>query len=221
MKPFLRIAFFLLFGAAAALSHAQALDTTMWVTDGIVYAAVRSGNTLYLGGEFTQVGPNTGGGAAIHAGNGRSTSASPAHVNGQVLASVPDGKGGWFIGGAFDRVQGSLRSNLAHILADGTLDETWNPDVAGVVFTIALTDETMYVGGSFKLVEGQARNHLAALDVATGKVTPWNPDANEYVSELVVAGNTVYIAGGGFSAIGGKSRNELAAVDATTYGKSA
>jgi hypothetical protein len=39
---------------------AQEADTTMWGTDGMVNAICRSGNTIYLGGQFSYVGPNTG-----------------------------------------------------------------------------------------------------------------------------------------------------------------
>src|SRR5262245_15308190 len=35
----------------------QAVDTTLWVTNGTVNAVLRSGNTIYLGGGFTQLGP--------------------------------------------------------------------------------------------------------------------------------------------------------------------
>jgi hypothetical protein len=39
---------------------AQNLRQDLYVTDGTVFTAATSGNTLYLGGSFNQVGPPTG-----------------------------------------------------------------------------------------------------------------------------------------------------------------
>src|SRR5438445_10469522 len=55
---------------SAGIGFAQTVDTTLWVTDGSVRSTVRDGSTIYIGGEFTRVGPNTGGGAAIDASTG-------------------------------------------------------------------------------------------------------------------------------------------------------
>ena len=54
------------FGAA----HAQVVRQNLYVADGNVLAAVPSGNTLYLAGSFTRLGPATGGGAVIDAVSG-------------------------------------------------------------------------------------------------------------------------------------------------------
>ena len=48
-------------------------------------------------------------------------------VGGFVKAMAPDGAGGWFLGGTFNRVGGQARGGLAHIAADGTLDPVWAP----------------------------------------------------------------------------------------------
>jgi len=87
-----------------------------WVTDGEVLAVARLGDTIYIGGDFTQVGPRTGPGAGIDAGSGRADPALP-EVAGTLCAVAADGLGGWFIGGIFDSVDGVPRRNIAHILA--------------------------------------------------------------------------------------------------------
>src|SRR5262249_46460520 len=48
-------------GLPPGVAHAQSLDANRWVTDGEVDAIVPWGNTLYIGGSFGYVGPNTGG----------------------------------------------------------------------------------------------------------------------------------------------------------------
>jgi|SRR5215813_5559220 len=45
-------------------------NTAPFVTNGAVRALVRSGNTLYLGGDFTQIGPPTGPGVMLDANTG-------------------------------------------------------------------------------------------------------------------------------------------------------
>jgi len=197
-----------------------------WVTNGTVHAIVATTDTVYLGGEFTYVGPITGNGVPIDRASGQPVATFPqVQVNGEVLignvqSSVSDGAGGWYIGGDFTQVGGVARKHIAHILADGTVDPAWDPDVRGhsgteTVSAIAVSGSTVYAGGQFETIDGQSRNNIAALDASTGLLTDWNPDANRSVETLSVSGSTVY-AGGYFSNIGGQNRNRIAALDAIT-----
>lgn len=186
--------------------------------DGTVRTAMVSGNLLYVGGDFGYLGPETGRGVPIDALTGQAPS-SIAKVTGvEVLAVAPDGAGGWYIGGDFTDVDGTPRSNIAHILADNTVSG-WNPSANGVVRALAVDGSTVYVGGSFTSIGGQARNYIAALDATTGNATAWDPNASggfvPYVLALALSGSTVY-AGGQFTSIGGQARNRIAALDATT-----
>lgn len=104
---------------------AQALRPEFWVTDGTVSAVATSGNTVYLGGNFTTVGPATGAAALLDSVTGAPL-APFSGVVASVLAAVSDGAGRWYIGGSFTSVQGQVRTHLARILADGTLGR-WNP----------------------------------------------------------------------------------------------
>ncbi len=194
-------------------SSAQTVQDNMWVTNGTVRAVQRAGNTVYIGGNFTKVGPHIPGGVAIDAATGNPDVSYPK-LNGSVSTVVPDGAGGWYIGGNFTQVGGQPRNRLARINADGSL-HPWNPDANSYVTTIVVVGSTVYVGGNFTHIGGQVRNRIAALDAATGAVTAWNPDANQTVHALAVAGNIVYV-GGSFSNIGGQVRRYIAALDAVT-----
>src|SRR5690242_495711 len=46
---------------AGGRAEAQTVRQDFYITDGAVSAEVLSGNTLYIGGSFTHVGPATGG----------------------------------------------------------------------------------------------------------------------------------------------------------------
>ena len=131
------------------------------------------------------------------------------------MAVVADGSGGFYIGGDFTRLGPYPRRNLAHILANGSVDRAFNPSPNGVVRALALSGQTLYVGGDFGAIAYRSRHRIAALDATTGHATSWNPNANGRVRALAVRGGTVY-AGGQFRSIGGQPQSWLAALDATT-----
>ncbi len=196
-----------------------------WVTNGTVNSSALSsdGNTIYITGNFTRVGPRSGGGVPINANSGAPAASYP-RVEGVVHASASDNAGGWYIGGVFKFVGGIARNNIAHILADGNVDTAWNPDVIAAggnvsVNAIVVSGQTVYVGGDFTHIGGQARNALAALDATTGLATAWNAatagGGRPSVRVLRLSGQTLYV-GGNFTSIGGAARNNLAALGITT-----
>jgi hypothetical protein len=146
------------------------VNTSLWVANGNVIDVALSGTTLYLGGAFTYVGPLTGGFAALDAGSGAPNLALPP-TNGTVRVVVPDGSGGWYIGGEFTTVGGYPRNRLAHLKADGELDFRWDPSASGGVRALAMDGSTVYAGGFFTTIGGQARNYIAALDATSGEAT--------------------------------------------------
>lgn len=191
----------------------------MWVLDhyGQVNAIAVEGNTAYLGGSFSYVGPYTGSFVAIDA-EGQRIPGWPT-VDGDVSAMAPDGSGGWYIGGRFTQVGGEPRSNLAHILADGSVDLDWNPGpvarsdmFAATVLSMATRGGTVYVGGSFQTIGEVPRLNLAAIDGQTGEITGWNPGADNTVTVLRIHQDTLYV-GGGFTTIAGQPRTRIAALD--------
>jgi hypothetical protein len=144
---------------AAGAARAQVVDPNMWGADGAVFAIAVEGNTIYLGGSFSGVSPNTGHAVGIDVGTGAPERGWP-RVNGTVICSAADGAGGWYIGGVFTSVEGVARTNLAHIRADKTLDP-WNPDpfnpgTGGNVLTLAVNGSTVYAGGLSPTSAGRA-----------------------------------------------------------------
>lgn len=198
--------------------HAQPLSETprqdFWVTDGPVLAMVATNDTLYIGGEFTYVGPPTGHGVPVDLATGKVLETYP-RVNGTVETVAPDGTGGWFIGGEFSKVGGRPRQNLAHILASGEVDAQWIADANWIVRDLVVSHGRVFVAGIFTTINGTARNSLAALDAATGNVLDWNPNPDGEVRGLALLDGTLYF-GGNFTHVGGVERITLAAVDAET-----
>lgn len=168
-------------------------------TNGTVSALAESGGTLYVGGAFTTVFPSTGSFALVDNGTGAALPPFP-FVNGVVNDVIPDGAGGWYIGGKFDTVGGLPRSNAAHILADGRV-ASWNPNVTGTapataVFALAVAGHYVYLGGEFDKVSGVPRNRLARVDSTTGALDPsWNPNVNNTIDDFETSSEHLYVCG--------------------------
>ena len=124
-------------------------------------------------------------------------------VNGVVNAVASDGNGGWYLGGDFQSVGGVPRTDLAHVMADGTVDPNWAPTTDGLVRALAVGADTVFAGGEFSAANGAPRGNLAGLARATGAVTtfvgsvsfsgsPFDPVG---VHALLLIGSTLYATG--------------------------
>jgi hypothetical protein len=158
--------------AATRAEVPSTVDATSVVTDGPVYAIARAGGRTFLGGDFDHAGPRTGPGVPF-ALSDASTRPFPEISGGEVDAVIPDGGGGWYVGGTFQYVAGVARPNLAHVASDGSLDQTFAPNPNGPVFALAMdtlgSHTTLYAGGQFSRIGAAGRSDLAALDPTTGQ----------------------------------------------------
>ncbi len=186
----------------------------IWITNGPVNAIIEDQGRLYLGGEFTYIGPNTGHGAVYDTQTGEVLNDYP-RLGGRIQACVSDGSGGWYIGERTTPLGDAAKTRIVHIQPDGSLESNWAPEVNGIVYALAVSGTTVYVGGYFNQVEGVERHNLAALETTTGTLTPWNPDANDIVRALLVVDDSVYV-GGTFTMIGGHAHTWIAELDRAT-----
>lgn len=189
---------------------AQVPDPDFWIADGAVRAWARVADTLYIGGDFTYVGPQTGSFTPLDSTTGAPLPDWP-RVAGTVFCAAPDGAGGWYVGGRFTAVGGVARRNLAHVRADGSLD-AWDPGADDEVRAVAVSGSRVFVGGMFDLAGGAWRPNLAALDATTGFATSWASAVDGVVRALLVHQGVLYV-GGIFTQAGGRTRQGLAALD--------
>ncbi|MFA6980350.1 MAG: hypothetical protein WC209_13600 [Ignavibacteriaceae bacterium] len=193
MKIAFKNLYIFLFSLSASVT-AQTLQSNFPVANGTVNAMVQSGNTVYLGGAFNYFGPNTGRAVLLDQSTGTFDLGFP-NVNGNVNAVLPDGAGGWYIGGDFTSVGGAAHNYVAHIKADKSVD-SWDPNVVGSnVFAFAKYGSTIYFGGQFATVGGLVRENLAAVDSATGVPSSWHPDPDNAVYSIAVNDTNVFIGG--------------------------
>lgn len=208
-------ALFVALALAPGVTAAQKVDVRIpGVSAGVTEMATH-GSTLYLAGGFVAAGTNSGGGIPVDLAAGHAIRPYPK-VAGSVYACVPDGRGGWFIGGEFDAVGGVQRSNLAHVTAAGAVSD-WTADSDGRVNTLAVQAGILYVGGRFEHLRGMARSCLASVDASSGEILPWNPTvsgvSHDFTTVLALAvRESVLYVGGDFTRIAGADRLNLAAV---------
>jgi hypothetical protein len=201
--------------AGVVVAQAQSVDSTLWGVNpsGAVLAVAREGNTVYIGGNFSYVGPNSGGGVPIDVSMGHGVAGYPK-VAGRVNAAVADGRGGWYIGGWFSAVNGCRHANLAHV-GPTSVDEAWSAGTNNEVVALALSGQTLYVGGDFDSLSGAPRSYLGAVAAVAGTPTEWDPQVNNRVRALLVHEARVY-AGGRFTTVGGQTHKYIAAIDSAS-----
>ena len=110
-----------------------------WTTNGPVYALKALEQTMYVGGYFDYMGPETGNFVPIDKAGVLASNTFP-NVLGTVHACVSDDNGGWYIGGDFTYVHKKKRLHVAHLIPseDGlTLDEGFNPVFNDTVYALA------------------------------------------------------------------------------------
>jgi hypothetical protein len=223
---------------APASADPAAVPAESWVTNGTVHAVRQVGNRIYVGGSFTQAGPNTGFGVALDPSTGVWAPAFPK-INGTVLVAVPDGNGGFYIGGDFTRVGTRSRHNGARIIPGATAGTwevaAWNPQTDKPIRAIAIAPSanTVYIGGDFATVQGLGRAGLAAVNrhtgdpilgfdpgTGTGTTTGTGAAATVTVGSVMAlatsSDGTRLFAGGFFTKMAGVDRSGLAALNAAT-----
>jgi uncharacterized repeat protein (TIGR01451 family)/uncharacterized delta-60 repeat protein len=212
----------------ARLNYNGALDTTFNIgagADNIVYAVaetfVGSARKLFIGGAFLNLN-GTLRSAIARVNDDASVDASfnpGVGANGAVFAVLPYPTnsvraGQVLIGGDFTSFNGTARSHIARLKADGTVDLTFNPPSGAndSVRAIALqTDETILIGGLFTNVNGSVLSHIARLK-ADGTSDPgFTPGlgANDAVFAIALQPDNKILLGGQFSFCNGVTRHRL------------
>jgi PKD repeat protein len=151
---------------------------TPHVLDGSVYAIAQVGNTVILGGSFSQTRSssdptvvNRSRLVAFNATTGVISTTFLPNPNGTINAIVPAADGtSIYVGGSFSSIAGSAVKNLARItVADGSLVAGFDGgSPTGQVKDLKLANGRLWVGGTFTHIRGRAQRALATLNATTG-----------------------------------------------------
>ena len=175
--------------AVPATAVAQT-PTTFPYVNGVVSELLVDGDTLYVGGNFTAAGAAAGPLVLARGSDGALVRSHPgfAQVGDAeamtVDAVLDDGAGGWYVGGAFARVDGAERVSLVRLRADGTVDSTFAPRLdadttTSKVSALARHGDILWVGGlsiegaacrsCARSTRGRARSCRSTLTATTSR----------------------------------------------------
>lgn len=206
------------------------------VLDGRVEAIAIDGDTVYVGGTFTQVQNPLGGDIidqpylfAYSKSSGDVIRTFDPQLNNAVLAleNTGDAEGGVFAGGVFGNLNGQTsRGRLAKIGIDGDRVSGFRARPNASVKTMVRLGNTLYIGGNFDSITSTPVEHLAAVDTVSGAIDQnLNFDFDGVLStnrtmgvqgvddiDITSDGSTMVIAGN-FQSIDGLSRTRLAVLE--------
>ena len=209
LKGFIGLFILIIFLAGGYTLKAQkAIDSLNFATDGSVHTVLIDGNFLYLGGNFDYVGQKTG--PVVFFNNGATTpdknkpilgDIRPYWMSDKVFAVVPDGSGGWYIGGRFTKINNQEHLRLAHILSDNTLDYSFDMAfTSGEIDVLKIDGGFLYAGGKFSIDDNSGATHINVLriNLATKEIdSDWNPSlaSSGQVQKMEISADKVILAG--------------------------
>ena len=197
----------------------QSANIEMTYTVGVTSMSI-SGKTPESTTFYNVIAKDQAGNKALYKGLVQRTSPSSfgrLAFNGPIEAISTASDGTAYIGGFFSQVSQYTGGGAQLDLATGSLQQSPQPAIQGVVYASAPDGNGgFYIGGTFSNISSVPRNGLAHIDKYNNLDLTWNPNATAGtgqgpVSAMAVIGQTIYV-GGVFTFIGGVSRNYLAAI---------
>jgi hypothetical protein len=154
----------------AALYAATGQALIFWDANGgaptFVWALAVSGDVVYAGGNFGNIGGQPRSFcAALDANSGAATPWDP-HANLFVESFVPSG-GVVYVGGSFTTIGGLARHGLAALDPEVGVATDWDPKLNGDVSSMVVGGGKLYATGNFSAVGPQPRSGIAAIDIVT------------------------------------------------------
>ena len=179
--------------------------------DAVDCLAVQADGKILVAGGFTRLGGQSRNYIGRLNADGTLDSSFNLDVGGGIfppvfcLAVQADGK--ILVAGGFSTLGGQSRTNIGRLNSDGTLDTSFNPEVAGggVDFLALQADGKMLVGGLFSTLGGQSRTNIGRLNGDGTLDTSFNPTVTSYTSLLALQTDGKILVGGWFSPSGGQT----------------
>ncbi len=139
-------------------------------------------------------------------------------ADGPVYAFALQGDGRILLGGVFTHIGGTSQSCLARLNADGSIDASFNAQIASASgcdmrAIVAQANGQILVAGFFDHVAATPVENIARLNADGSADTSFTPTANEEVNALAVQGDGKIVLGGDFTQINGQASPQLARIN--------
>ena len=221
--PLLRTITLVCFSLLAATSHAGpgALDPTFApsVNAQVYSTAVQPDGRIIIGGAFTAVNNSSSRYklARLFADGSLDTSFfnTGSGVNSTVSSVIVQTDGRIVIGGDFTSVNGTARTRVARLNANGTVDASFVPTNAIGSTVMAVTEQSdnkVIIGGTFYSSYFPAFNARLNADGTTD--TAFSSYPNGPVFAVAIQTDGKIVIGGTFTQVNGASRNRIARLNA-------
>jgi PKD repeat protein len=209
------------------------------ILDGTVYSITQVGNTIVVGGQFSQV-QNFNTSAIIPRNNvfafdattGRVSTTFNPSPNGTVfkVQAAMDGTS-VYVGGRFSSAYGvSMPSRLFKAdVASGARDATFRPGtISGDIRDLEVTGNRLWVAGKFTHINGVAQKALGTINATTGvrdsyftglfagthrDPTVYTADRTNVLQITTNPANNRLVAVGNFTSVNGTARSQIAQFD--------
>ncbi len=173
---------------------------------GYVVDVTASADVIYAGGLiFNAADRMTGSGAVGDITTGNLLAGSPVITGGDVVSSIPDGAGGWYISGTFTHINGQPKPRYARIKSDLTVDTDFNASPERYAFSMFLSGAVLYAC---------TYEHIYEINAVTGSHTIII-SANDVIKSVIRSGDMLYL-GGHFGSVSGTAASRLAVYDLST-----
>ena len=206
-------------------------DFTPHVLDGRVNSIVQIGQTMIVGGRFTQV--QEAGSATVLTRNnifafdsttGEVDAGFAPNVGDEVMALLPAKDGASvYVGGKFVTVNGVRNRVLTRLnISNGQAVAGFTPNIGARVRDLRLSGGRLYVAGPFTSVDGEAHRALVTIDPTTGRLDPFlnldfagtqNGGATQVLKMDISPDGSRLAAVGNFATVGGLSRHQIVMLD--------
>jgi hypothetical protein len=198
----------------AALDNSYRLTDFNPNPDGDVYVIEYIGDSLWVGGNFNNIGGQPSGYLAkLNAKTGTTVSWANG-IDGSVSAIQSDGTR-LFVKGGFTEILGSPRNGFASINPITLSLNPWSVTTANQnndIHSFIAKGGKVYLAGWFTDISGTSKSYLAAVDAVTGALDPWSPNPDAQVEVMAHYGSRLYFAGA-FNSIASENRSKIAAFD--------
>ncbi len=202
----------------ARLAPDGTLDSSFNVSvDDTVRTLAVSSTTVYLGGDFGNVGglPHQLVAAIDLTSGAVNTGFAPLVAGGSIFDLLLDGAT-LYAAGDFASVDSISRSRVAAVNATTGALLAFDPNADGRVVRLLKSGSSVFAAGEFQMIGGVSRRGVAKLNATTGAAdASFNAQMATDVRAMA-AGPAALFVGGSFSQAGGTSRTHLAALDLST-----